>query len=1187
MPNINLSKIKSPGITTIEVENNLTPIENSTLNEQALVIGFSRVGPSNEVIRLTTVQDRLNYYGDIDTFLEKRGSYFHRTLDILLTQGPVLALNILPLDNSENGDKVDYLSLSTSTGNINPSKISELYSSFFQREGFWKPSRRNFLSIIDSNLSTKDSILSFVNLSKEKYTILVKKTTGIENNDFNITALEYYGKENIPDYIDEYDNMLDYFVDVYVIKGDYSDYSKLSTDPIYSKYFDSNGLKKTAINSLESSTDFNLALSVTGSILPEIVDGNNTSYSIDDLINSYFRRVGLYCIINEEYLGSMSELDFNKFDMIGHSFVDEDYTPTQINFLSYKFKLIENLIYDKRDTFVTNLYQLSTPATPYENINTGGEYGLFSNKFKVNGTAIQSNIVPNSSLIELTNNKYGLIKSYNTSSGNTIVTYQHTDKQYEGSFSYLYKSSNVSANSITIEGIHDDFGYSMTNEYLYATNGTSKYYYKISNHSTDVANNTTSVTVSSNTNISELNGNYKLTWSSGYDVTNINATSNTLTFKGIWDMDTLSSSFVGNVIYLKNNASKTGNIKFSSHSVSNNSTTLYLVDAKLKLSNGSVTNLISTNSLSELINNKYYVTFGDESITKPNIESSSSKIVHTPNVIISSGNSIISYKSSDMYKDYITGNLTSSDNYYKSVSSTTTKYYIGFQELKDSNGLDILKTDLYTDFNLTTSANTPMIFGNKKSVNSSYEDVTSSEVAISSKIGNMNRRLKIENTFDDGKRIRLDSTNSEYIKIGDYINSYQITNGSYKYFLSKVITKKRILVSNVTYYDITIYKTAKIIQDSGDYFIERYDTIENFTTNYNLHYMNGFNLNEYHLPGNSLNKNSQLEKILSTLENTGLKNILADRNVIDYRYIIDTFDSPILNQMGAKVYLSRLAKAHGKSIAFLNTPSKEDFVNSTSPNPIFKSTPTNNTLGVFNSQYIVDGGNLELSPDFLFTFPSEDNGGKHTAVFGPHFNYATSNGKLIKIPASGVAGYLFMRKNLTGDIYKITSGVRRGYVDISNILGVESLSESDIQTLDKMGYNGFLNKSGYGIVLYNNNTVYQNRKSPLNKLHVRDTLNSIERDLETILERYIFEGNTNATRFLVYEDVNAYLGSLRGTALYTYSIKIDDTNNTGATIDQSIGILEISVTPVMGLESFVNIIDIKRNSGISLSGFIL
>ena len=112
MAEINIAEFKRPGIFIREIDASVrqVPAQTELIN---LVAGFSRKGPVNKPILITTPQELLEIFGDIDRLMEKRGCFFHRTIANILRNGPVWALNLLKTD--EELDQIQWKSISTSS----------------------------------------------------------------------------------------------------------------------------------------------------------------------------------------------------------------------------------------------------------------------------------------------------------------------------------------------------------------------------------------------------------------------------------------------------------------------------------------------------------------------------------------------------------------------------------------------------------------------------------------------------------------------------------------------------------------------------------------------------------------------------------------------------------------------------------------------------------------------------------------------------------------------------------------------------------------------------------------------------------------------------------------------------------------------------------------------------------------
>ena len=128
-----IAAIKSSGVYSFEFDKSQTV---SIPAEQIrLVVGFSKKGPFNTPIYVSDSGYFINVFGNIDRALERKGSYFHRTCLAALERGPILAMNLLRLDdNSETPDVVEDISYSVSATYNNADKAEDLYSGFFNKK---------------------------------------------------------------------------------------------------------------------------------------------------------------------------------------------------------------------------------------------------------------------------------------------------------------------------------------------------------------------------------------------------------------------------------------------------------------------------------------------------------------------------------------------------------------------------------------------------------------------------------------------------------------------------------------------------------------------------------------------------------------------------------------------------------------------------------------------------------------------------------------------------------------------------------------------------------------------------------------------------------------------------------------------------------------------------------------------
>lgn len=324
---------KSSGIYALEYDKSQTT--NFQSNILRLVVGHSKKGPYNTPVFITNQDELRNIFGSIDKTLEKKGMYFHRTIGASLIKGPVLALNLCSFDDSDIAYASRIPTSSTKTDVITNEPGD--FVGFFNRDKFQYPSDVNLIDFNNEGGKSPNSLLHFVNIKQEPITVIVRKAQDVKLYD--VQAKEYWNSDNLPDYIDPTDFVSDYMIDVFVFKGEFNP-AKMDLDPVYGGLFTNEGLLKNELTRFIELRTTELIGRYTGSVIPGFRDKEGRNLYIEALINSDYRRTGLFCAIDEEDLMSepslLNEKPYNKFDIVGHT------TPSDPDFvfsnLSYKLK---------------------------------------------------------------------------------------------------------------------------------------------------------------------------------------------------------------------------------------------------------------------------------------------------------------------------------------------------------------------------------------------------------------------------------------------------------------------------------------------------------------------------------------------------------------------------------------------------------------------------------------------------------------------------------------------------------------------------------------------------------------------------------------------------------------------------------------------------------------------------------
>jgi hypothetical protein len=338
---INLNDYKASGVYTIEIDQS----ENLALplTTGRLMVGSSRIGPFNTIVLINDLRTLKAVFGDIDPKLEKAGGYFHRSIEVALREGPVFALNVLPVDSNttNNKDQVFFATFNTeaSSSNGNSTPKQNPLVEFFNRRRLWFASDEQLNKTKNAVLAGADEnkLLSFVNTGKNNVTIWTRRAA---TAGFDITASEWYNTvgagNNIdfPKFVHPDDFISDYMVESIVISGDWNNYLRLSKDPIYAQFFDETGLIESKASNFFALREVKVINRTIGCLIPDFIDQSGNSISIDLLVNRSFPTTGVLCALDTD---KMDEIDltpdtaaaFNdatmathRVDLVGHGFDD-------------------------------------------------------------------------------------------------------------------------------------------------------------------------------------------------------------------------------------------------------------------------------------------------------------------------------------------------------------------------------------------------------------------------------------------------------------------------------------------------------------------------------------------------------------------------------------------------------------------------------------------------------------------------------------------------------------------------------------------------------------------------------------------------------------------------------------------------------------------------------------------------
>jgi hypothetical protein len=343
---IQIGKYKRPGVFVEEFDASIiTSPQVTNGGVVSLVLGFSRKGPINTPILLQNVRDLENIFGGLDRNLERKGSYFHRTISKLLESNPVFAINLML--TSDTLDQIEYKSVSTRSDATNDVTRLGSYRRFFNTTGFWVRDTETFNNLTKDDAGAAGRLLSFTNLSDRYITIFMFKASNTFG--FDRTLLEAYGTaEKVPLYLNPTDYASDYLIDVLVVTGDWTNYSSLAVDNKWSQYFTTDGLKKASVRDFANDRNITLLSFYEGvSLIPYFRNSDGRNIFIENIINNDTDSTGLFCTFDVDKL----EKDFpnGMIDIVGNNLVVTnslvDSEQESVEFLSYKETIAETLSY--------------------------------------------------------------------------------------------------------------------------------------------------------------------------------------------------------------------------------------------------------------------------------------------------------------------------------------------------------------------------------------------------------------------------------------------------------------------------------------------------------------------------------------------------------------------------------------------------------------------------------------------------------------------------------------------------------------------------------------------------------------------------------------------------------------------------------------------------------------------------
>jgi len=193
--------------------------------------------------------------------------------------------------------------------------------------------------------------------------------------------------------------------------------------------------------------------------------------------------------------------------------------------------------------------------------------------------------------------------------------------------------------------------------------------------------------------------------------------------------------------------------------------------------------------------------------------------------------------------------------------------------------------------------------------------------------------------------------------------------------------------------------------------------------------------------------------------------------------------------------------------------------------------------------------------------------------------YDNYNDKYVYLPLSIFGAKLFARTDRVSAPWYAPAGTTRGNLSILDMNKTFSKEQSG-KLYDKNINTARLLPSGFTMM---GQKTSQMKKTALDRINVRRTIIYIENNIETLLNQFIFENNTDSTRLRVYSILDTFLaGIVASEGLYSQTVVCDGTNNPPSVIDANQLNVDIYVQPTKAIE-YIQFTTVITKTGVSVS----
>lgn len=1171
---IYLQQFKAAGVYRVVFDK--STVSNIDTQIMRLVVGYSEKGPFNIPVYVRDQAQFKAYFGEPSKKLEKRGVYFHRLALQMLQTAPILCLNLKKFD----GETVDGSTISTQFNpKVDPIDTIHLnVEDIYNTVRFWELDADKLNNLRGTNGTLDEYInISATNIKSTSNTYFIRKASGTKVSSYNITVNDWYSdnQQEMPEYLEGLENNLisDFFAEIYIFKGKFTAKQVLASDTL-KNYFvvtsevDENDepvlmLRQSVKDAFGDSIDTLDALYQDGT-------SNAIGHWIGCLIPEFKNKQGAYASL--DVLFNNDEQDHNMMMSFNRDLLDESDGKTNIDLSG----------------------RLAIPTN--EAVNTNKVKSTLSLQKIYLGTA-KTNLLGNMNAPVIADKITFGVNVYDATTGEAIIPLSSNDKNKIIGTLYVAK---VDAGSEG-EGVAVKTAYSFTPYVLNTdeeTKDTKKYL--------DTAGEATDSTDDAAVGSTVILDTYPTDESAYMYVETADADKYAEYLKDKYTVDDSGNAIAataGSAIY------KLGYqltlVQVHNHSDVNDTdddVVVITLDTKRELYNLAA-------KLGVLVKS-YYADTDDEVVAGDYYEGDVKELK------LEEGYGTY-WSDADAFND-ATDPLAGPEKIITTISRIEGGYSDEddvkiFTDIDDNLKVNFMDVEVVTSVKYINEGNVGenSVYGSSVSFIDYMDDnwVDGSDEKINGSTGNPAFICKnyYDRTLmavlhegdcllaDDGSALDIngDDEVNESDKDNYYDNVYvqEIGTQYYEDTDDEVIAGSKEAGDFKFYYILFTSLPLTRIATSSDYvsdedkpnldmqnaYVVRIDGSLNQEIGQMVpRYLEGYSY-KHSRPANTgmYSKVEWQNFILSALTDyKGLRTALLNKSEVDYRYVIDTFESyPVT---GLKDVLSYLCKEKQSAFCIANFPSVKTFIKC-------PYTSFTDAKGVFDVNYVVTGYNKKKAASMKFSLPTDSDGASFIAFYTP---LKFSDGYIDSIiPSAGLVSNLFINKYMSRQPYYIVAGPNYGSINASGLVGPDyHYSQDELQLIEPFGVNVMVYRPSFGTFINANQTAKQTPVSALSKVNVRELVIYLQDEIEKVLQAYQWEFNNTTTRNAIKDKADQICELvLANGGIQAYKNIMDETNNTAEIIDNEMAVLSTHIEPGMGCGKMVQELTLYRTGQMSAS----